>query len=64
LNTYKDGHYKHQGKPRKACMCLQLLPAEDPQCLQQELHALDEHQPIDSHEELEDHQSGLAEELS
>jgi len=38
--------------------------AENPQCLQQEIHALDEHQPIDSHEELEDHPSDLLEELS
>ena len=42
----------------------QNLPAENPQCLQQEIHALEEHQPIDSDEELEDHPSGLAEELS
>jgi len=39
------------------------LTVENPQCLQ-EIYALDEHQHFDSHEELEDHPSGLVEELS
>ena len=40
-----------------------ILPAKDPQCLLQGLHGWKLHQPIDCHEELEDHLSDLAEVL-